>query len=76
MGCEVKKLLFATAIALLITGCDQSPEQQEKNDKRDAIKLCWKDYDRKSVDEATKRFIAGACEKMESDFKERYHVSP
>ena len=37
-----------------------------------AIDSCWKEHDRKSIAPAEKRFIAGACEKMEREFQERH----
>lgn len=53
-----------------------TPEAQERMRARDAIDLCWKEQQRKSLDPGAQRFIAGACEKMESDFTERYGQRP
>lgn len=72
----MKKLLLVAVGVLLLVGCDNSPEAKEKGIKRDAIKLCWEDYEKKSFDAGTKKFIAGACEKMEGDFKAKYGVNP
>lgn len=72
----MKKILAVALGMLVLAGCDNSPEAKEKGIKRDAIKLCWQEYDKKSLDEGSKRFIAGACEKMESDFKAKYGVNP
>lgn len=53
-----------------------SPRDDAKGRERAAIRLCWEDQQRKSLDPATARFVAGTCEKMERDFKARYGVSP
>ncbi|WP_312158130.1 hypothetical protein [Pantoea piersonii] len=72
----MKKLfLLALSIALL-AGCDNSPEAKEKRVDQRAIKLCWENYSKKSLDESSKRFIAGACEKLESDYKSKYNSNP
>lgn len=42
-----------------------TPEATERASANKAVELCWADYERKSLDPATKRFIAGACEKLE-----------
>ncbi|MCE9949233.1 putative periplasmic lipoprotein [Hafnia paralvei] len=72
----MKKEIICSLIVLLLIGCDQSPEDKEKSNSREAIKLCWKDYDKKSLTPDAKRFVASVCEKMESDFKGRYGVAP
>ena len=72
----MKKTLIFIVATLLLSGCDNSPETKEKAQKRDAIKVCWSDHDKKSLDDDAKRFIAGVCEKMEADFKTKYGVSP
>lgn len=53
-----------------------SPEAQEKAKDRLAIDLCWGDQKRNSIDEGTQRFIAGACEMMESKFTQKYGHRP
>lgn len=59
-----------------IGGCDNSPEAKEKGEQRNAIDYCWSTYDKKSNSEEQKRFIAGACERMESKFKAQFGVNP
>lgn len=56
----------------------RTPGQDEnaKMSARAAIRLCWQDQERKSIDPATARFVAGACEKMERDFRARFGVDP
>lgn len=71
----MKKTLIFIVAALLLSGCDNSPEAKEKAQKRGAIKVCWSDHDKKSLDDDAKRFTAGVCEKMEADFKTKYGVS-
>lgn len=53
-----------------------SPEEREKSSARRAIELCWQDQGRKSLAPDAARFIAGACEKMETDFVAKYGVKP
>lgn len=52
------------------------PSTGEKSDARSAIALCWDEQGRKSNAPGVARFVAGACERMESDFRVRYGVSP
>lgn len=47
-----------------------------KNEARNGIAACWKDQARKSLDPATARFVAGTCEKMESDFFTQWGYKP
>ena len=54
----------------------ESPEQQERWSAERAIKLCWEDQARKSLPPAQARFIAGACERMEADFRTKYRRNP
>ena len=49
---------------------------EERRTVRDAIDLCWQDQQRKSNAPDIARFIAGACEKMENDFRNKYGVNP
>lgn len=60
----------------IFSNSNSSPEAKEKNRAREAISICWKDYESKSFDPATKRFVAGACEMMEQKFKDKYHDTP
>lgn len=53
-----------------------TPEENAKSAARDVIEACWKEQGRKSHDAAAARFIAGACEKAEADFRAKYRVSP
>lgn len=70
-----KVLVIALGILTLL-GCDNSPEAKEKASKRDGIDYCWTTYKKKSNSDDEKRFIAGACEKMEGDFRAKYGVNP
>jgi len=53
-----------------------TPERREKQSRREAISACWEEQKRKSLDPSLQRFIAGACEKMESDFRQKFHLNP
>lgn len=70
------KNIATILLCLIAAGCTPSPEAQAKADARGAIKLCWEEQGKKSLDPATARFAAGACEMMEARFKETYKVSP
>lgn len=70
-------------LLLLIVGffgigivASSSPEAKAKAKNRAAIDLCWRDYDRKDLDAAQKKFIASTCYRMTGDFKRKYGVSP
>ena len=53
-----------------------TPEGRERAKHRDAIELCWSDYEKKSLDPATKRFVAGACESMERKYEAQLGRKP
>ena len=53
-----------------------SPEAQEKAQARRAIDLCWEDQKSKSFDAGTQRFVAGACEMMETNFAQKFGHRP
>ena len=61
---------------IVVMHAGNTPQVEEKGIKRLAIEQCWKDYERKSLDPGTKRFVASVCEKLELDFKEQYGVEP
>lgn len=54
----------------------QTPEMRERSDARAAISRCWDEQGKKSHTPEGARFIAGACEKMESDFRAKWERSP
>lgn len=65
------------AIMLFIYFAGSSaPANDEKSRARAAIDLCWEEYERKSLDPPTKRFVAGACERMERDFMAKFKHKP
>ena len=53
-----------------------SQEEKGKIHFRDTIEQCWTEQKQKSLPPDQARFIAGACEKLERDFKEKYKVNP
>lgn len=64
-------------LLMLIGSCaGNSPEGKERASSRDAIKYCWDEQSKKSLSGSTARLVAGACEKMESDFKARWGRNP
>lgn len=66
--------VFGLLIVTSIIGCDIKDDG--RSDARWAIKLCWEDQAKKSNTPSQARFIAGACEMMESDFKKKYRINP
>ena len=47
-----------------------------KSNDRAAIKLCWEQQSRKSLDPGSARFVASTCENMERDFRGKYNLNP
>lgn len=83
---QEKKPLFPVVFGLLIAGAvfifawvytnSQDPGVKARGKERAAIKLCWDDYGRKSLAPAEQRFIAGACERMENDYRTKWGRNP
>ena len=75
-----RKVLFVilaiVAVLIFLMALGSSPEAQEKARERSAIDLCWSDYEKKSLDSGTKRFVASTCEHMETEFRNKHGVSP
>jgi len=71
-------VLLVVVAVIFIWGLSISstPEAKAKARERAAIDLCWEDYKRKSLDPATQRFVASACEMMENKFRETHGVDP
>ncbi|RZZ81955.1 zinc ribbon domain-containing protein [Pseudoxanthomonas winnipegensis] len=75
----LKAALVLSGLALLfsvILIVYASSQHRPEADDRATIDVCWEEYGKKSLDPASKRFIASACEKMESDFKQKYGRDP
>ncbi len=70
LGLVFLAFMFGTSIY------KETPEDKQKARERAAIKLCWEEQARKSLDPATARFVASTCEMMEGKFKEKYRVNP
>ncbi len=65
-------------LALFVYGAyvTSTPDGRERSNERAAIDLCWSEQSRKSNTSGGARFIAGACERMERDFREKWGVNP
>jgi hypothetical protein len=61
--------------ALLAIGA-MSGLPSEKSRARSAIALCWDEQGKKSNSAGGAQFIAGACERMEQDFRARFNANP
>jgi hypothetical protein len=72
IGIPVGLFLLMMLIGSLLSG---SPTDGKARD-RAAIKLCWEEQSRKSLDPAAARFAAGACEMMERNFRGTYNAQP
>jgi hypothetical protein len=68
--------LVGGLFAFLILGVMLDNPNDPKRLDRSAIAVCWEEQGKKSLDPATARAIAGACEKAETEFKTKYGVSP
>lgn len=53
-----------------------TPEGQARSRERRAIEACWEEQKRKSLGQGEQRFIAGACETMETEFQRKHGVRP
>jgi hypothetical protein len=64
-------------LVMVIGSCaGNTPEGKERSQSRAAIDLCWKEQSKKSLDPGAARFVAGTCERMESDFRTRWGRNP
>jgi hypothetical protein len=65
-------------VLLVIVGSllPNSEQSESKAKDRAAIKLCWQEQSRKSLDPGSARFLASACEMMERDFRGKYKLEP
>jgi hypothetical protein len=63
-------LMFAIAVA------NDTPEARQRTHDRDVIGACWEDQKRKSLDPGSQRFVAGVCEKLEREFRQRHGRNP
>lgn len=76
------KLLVGLPVGVLtllfIIGSCSSPNSPMDTKARDraAIKLCWQEQARKSLDPGAARFAASACEMMEREFRGRHNAQP
>lgn len=62
--------VFIGFVGILAWGYFTVPSQSLIDGK--AIDLCWEEYERKSLTPDQKRFIAGACEMMEDEFRNKH----
>ena len=71
-------ILVGGFVLMMVIGTmhNNTPEGRATSDGRMAISLCWQEQGKKSLPPDQARFIAGACEKMERDFREKYNATP
>lgn len=70
--------LGGAVAAFLIFGATvgNTPEAKARMASKDAISLCWKEQERKSLTPGAQRFVAGTCEKMEADYRAKWGRNP
>lgn len=54
----------------------RSPEAQADAKAGRAIDFCWEEQKRKSFSAGAQRFVAGTCEKMETEYTQKYGHRP
>ena len=72
----ISSIPAAALVGVFLLGSGQSVARDEQSRARTAIKLCWEEYERKSLDPQTKRFVASTCEMMERDFQKKFGRKP
>lgn len=77
-GLKVLGVIALVLVGAFLMGAfvEESPEAKQQRIAEGAIELCWKDQQKKSNDPSMARFIASACEMMESDYKAKYGREP
>lgn len=60
---------------LLLIGAMSGPPSEQSR-ARQAISLCWDEQAKKSNSPGGAQFIAGACERMEREYRARYNAAP
>lgn len=65
-------------VLMMIIGtfAGNSPEAKEQAASRAAISYCWDEQARKSLSDSMARVVAGACEKMEEEYKVKWGRKP
>lgn len=71
-------IIAALVVAFLGFGAivGNTPEGRAMQADRDKIDTCWDTQKRKSLDPYQQRIMAGACENMEGDFRQRFGRNP
>lgn len=60
----------------MLIGILSGPGDPEMAKDRRLIEKCWQDQQLKSLDPSAARYMAGMCEKFESDFRARWNRTP
>lgn len=53
-----------------------TPDGQDRTAQREVIAACWEEQARKSLEPGTARLVAGACERLEADFRQKWNREP
>jgi len=73
----MKNVTASFIVLTLLAACSQSPQEKAMSRDRDAISFCHEDEKKVvSMGEGARNLMASACEKMESDFRDKYGVAP
>lgn len=53
-----------------------SPQKENQWVERETIRLCWKEREKGPKENTPAQFTEGQCEKLEFDFKSKWHENP
>lgn len=69
---------LAVLIGLFLFGISRSndPAVQARWREEDAIKICWEEQARKSLDPSTARYAASLCEELERRYTQKHGRKP
>lgn len=71
--------IVGSALAMILLSAlfgKNDPRRKDKADARAAINTCWSEQARKSFSPEAAQFVAGACERMEREFRDRFGTNP
>jgi hypothetical protein len=77
----IKRILLiagALLLAFLAYGfyVANTPDGEARIKERRTIEACWEQQGRKSLTPQAARFVAGACEKLEADYRAKWNRDP
>ncbi len=80
IGLPAKIALTTALVVLAFLGFgffqSHTPQGKQRAEDRLGIEACWNEYKTKARDQATREFIAGACDLMEKNFESTHGRKP